>query len=166
VLAALSAEAAGPVCGTPIPAAAYTAALLHDLGKLVLGRFLAPEDRTLLERAIAEAGTDAADAEVEILSLHHGEVGAVIAQHWQLPDSIVQGVLYHHHPQERGETICYVTYLADVVAHTVAAGEVLPARGRKHLAPTMEWLGLTPAGFERLCATVAGRFEGVSARYN
>jgi HD-like signal output (HDOD) protein len=166
VRAALAAEAAGAVCATRIPAEAFTAALLHDLGKLVLGRFLTPESATLLRRAVEEGGVETAQAEVDILSLHHGEVGAVIAQHWQLPAGIVQGILYHHDPVEGGQTVCYVTYLADVVAKSVGAEAPLREQEQKHLGGAMAWLGLTPRGLGKLQTTVAADFERMSARYN
>jgi putative nucleotidyltransferase with HDIG domain len=165
VLAALAAEAACSVCSESIPPAAFAAALLHDLGKLVLSRFLTPGDRELLRRAAEEAGTDPADAESEILSLHHGEIGAAIAQHWQFPDCIVRGIHYHHHPRQGGQVICHVTYLADVAAKRVASPEPLPARELRHLDATMSALGITPDGFARLCDKVARNFEKLSARY-
>jgi putative nucleotidyltransferase with HDIG domain len=166
VLTALAAESACGVCSTHIPAEAFAAALLHDMGKLILGRFLTAETCAMLRRAVEEGGVETSQAEVEILSLHHGEVGAVIAQHWQLPDGIAQGIHYHHDPQVGGQTICYVTYLADVVAKSIAAGAPLPERDRKHLDATMAVLGLTPEGFEKLQTTVTVNFERMGARYN
>jgi putative nucleotidyltransferase with HDIG domain len=96
---------------------AFTAALLHDIGKLVLGQLLTPETLAWLERATSEGKQSAFQAEAEILSLHHGEAGGVIAQHWGLPDSLVKGIVYHHDPDNGEDGICHVTYLANLVAH-------------------------------------------------
>jgi HD-like signal output (HDOD) protein len=166
VRAALAAEAATGLCRAPIPREAFTAALLHDFGKLVVGRFLTAEDRDLLRRAVEESGVEDAEAESEILSLHHGEVGAVIAQHWKLPDGIVQGILHHHDPAKGDQPVCYVTYLADVVAKTVEASEPLPTRARQHLGDAMERLRLDPTNFDALCEKVAADFDIMSARYD
>ena len=43
VAAALASEAAASVCQTPVPPESFTAALLHDIGKLVLVQFLDPD---------------------------------------------------------------------------------------------------------------------------
>ena len=123
VMAALVAEACRRYCQVAIPLASFTAALLHDLGKLVLGQSLTPECLTLLRRAIQEGGIEPFEAEIEVLSVHHGEVGGVIGQHWQLPESIIQGITQHHDPEKTEETIGFVTHLADVVARTVSAGK-------------------------------------------
>ncbi|HKI34167.1 MAG TPA: HDOD domain-containing protein [Gemmataceae bacterium] len=166
VRAALAAEAATDLCAAPIPRETFTAAMLHDLGKLVVGRFLTTDERDLLRRAVEESGAEDAEAESEILSLHHGEVGAVIAQHWRLPDGIVQGILHHHDPAKGEQAVCYATYLADVAAKTVEAGEPLPERARRHLGAAMERLRLNPAGFDAVCAKVAADFDRMNARYN
>jgi HD-like signal output (HDOD) protein len=101
----------------------FTAALLHDIGKLVLGKFLSADLRAWLESAVTEGKQPAYCAEREILALHHGEVGGLIAQHWGLPDSLVRGVTYHHTPAEGGDAICHVTYLANLAAHRLANEE-------------------------------------------
>ena len=50
VAAALASEAAARVCQTVVPPESFTAALLHDIGKLVLVQFLDPELLATWER--------------------------------------------------------------------------------------------------------------------
>ncbi len=113
---------------------AFTAALLHDIGKLVLGPFLNAELTAWLQRAVTEGQQSPFQAESEILSVHHGEAGGIVAQHWMLPEILVKGIIHHHTPDQGGEGICYVTYLADVVAHRIAAGQTSDGR-----SPLLTW---------------------------
>lgn len=93
VASTLAVELLDGVTRTRVPSEAFAAALLHDLGQVVLGQFL--DQRLLRLIAVAqEQGLSSRDAEVEILGLHQGEVGALVAQEWQLPDRIVRAIAY------------------------------------------------------------------------
>lgn len=74
----------------------FTAALVHDVGKLILGQFI-QED---LEAVQAAAGSDISFeiAEKEVLGVDHAEIGARILSHWSLPADLVHAVRWHHDP--------------------------------------------------------------------
>lgn len=165
VRAALAAEAAGRFCDTRLSPASFTAALLHDIGKLVLGRYLTPDRLVALRRAVEEGGLESYQAEAELLSLHHGEVGGVIAQHWQLPDSLVQGIIHHHDPQPEHDPIAYVTCLADRVAHALEREETDTDEEDERLTAVLDALGMTPDGFADLRSTVAENYDRLRERY-
>jgi HD-like signal output (HDOD) protein len=109
-------------CGLEMPADAFTAALLHDIGKLVMGRFLSPEILGFIAQAQEVDHLTQIEAESQLLNVHHGELGGLIAQHWQLPRSVVQGIIWHHNPAEGHERICDVTYLANLLAKQIECG--------------------------------------------
>ncbi|MCK9248831.1 MAG: HDOD domain-containing protein [Solirubrobacteraceae bacterium] len=99
-----------------------TAALLHDVGRLVLrrahsgyaqtimGRDVAPEERLLAERR--ELGVD------------HALVGGVLARRWGLPRDLAR-IVERHHSDDDGRQIG-VLRLADMLAHHAHGGEVSP----------------------------------------
>ncbi len=116
VAAALAAESMQPFVKVKVPPETAAAALLHDIGQVVLARFLDPEILSLLKRAQSEGNRQSVEAERELLGVHHGEVGGLIAHHWALPEGIVKGISYHHKPQEEPRSISYTTALASIVA--------------------------------------------------
>lgn len=116
VAAAVSVNAIAAHCPQPLPVECFPAALLHDLGKLVLGKFLTPEIARALEAAEREGGVGRLAAEAALLGLHHGDLGALIAKNWKLPDGIVEGIKHHHSPAPKKDIVCDVVYLANIVA--------------------------------------------------
>lgn len=119
VATALAAEWLGRVRRGVVPPETFTAALLHDVGKLVLARFLDRDLLDYLERARREGGRSPLEAEREILGVHHGELGGLICQHWDLSENICRGVTHHHDPEAGFATICDAVHVANLVAHYV-----------------------------------------------
>ena len=163
VATACAAELAGRVCEARIPPSSYTAALLHDIGKLLIAKVLDSETLTFMNRAEREGQQPLFKAESEIMDVHHGELGGVCAQHWQLPEAVAKGIIHHHDPDVGNDPICDVVHLADAVAKTAISegnfeGDVL--------AGPRERLKLKDGGFDRLCELVADRFSDVMSKYS
>ena len=74
---------------------AFTAGLLHDVGKLVLAIRLGASYWEMLEEAEGR-GERAATVELESFQCHHGTVGGWLLQLWQLPPALVDPVALHH----------------------------------------------------------------------
>jgi HD-like signal output (HDOD) protein/CheY-like chemotaxis protein len=73
---------------------AFVAAILHDIGQLVLALGLPDDYRDILA---AGAGSPC-DAERAALGVTHAEVGACLLEIWGLPRAIVEAVRAHHDP--------------------------------------------------------------------
>jgi len=74
----------------------FTAALLHDLGKLVLGNYV-KKDLQAIEAAAGE-GIPFHAAERQVLGTDHAEIGARLLKSWSFPASLVKSVRWHHEP--------------------------------------------------------------------
>lgn len=95
----------------------FTAALLHDIGRLALASCFG-EPYAL---ALAEAqrlDRPAIEAERAVLGIAHDAVGAQVARHWRFPPAIAEVIATHHAPPLEGAAeLCDVVHVADVVAH-------------------------------------------------
>lgn len=77
---------------------AFTAGLLHDVGKLILASNLPDEYRQISE-LVNRANYAVIDAERQILGITHAEAGAYLLGLWGIPDSILAAVACHHQPE-------------------------------------------------------------------
>jgi HD-like signal output (HDOD) protein len=166
VITAVVSELIPNHCTTVIPPETFTAALLHDIGKLVIARCVDEKTRKWLESAEQEGHLPLLQAEREVLEVDHAELGGLIAQHWKLPESVAKGITFHHTPDERKDVICDAVYLADTVAKQIEPAKTSrlphPELNRRVLAD----LGLADSQFELLCQAGADKSQEASARFN
>lgn len=161
VAAAVAAEIMSEFTAIEIPLETFSAALLHDLGKLAMSRYMSEFDLAMIRRAQEEGGLDPLSAESQILGVHHGELGGLIAQHWQLPPRIVAGITYHHKPTDGNDLICDAVYLANRLArHVENTGDLSDLE-----TESLGSLGLTQTECDALSTSIKSHFETVSARY-
>ena len=76
---------------------AYTAGMLHDLGKLMLANSLPKQFQRAITVA-AERKMPLHEVELEIFGATHAGVAAYLLGLWGLPASIVEAVAFHHTP--------------------------------------------------------------------
>jgi HD-like signal output (HDOD) protein len=93
---------------------AYTAALVHDLGRLAL-RHAAPNSYPLLTRGLS-AGIRA-EAEERLFHLTAPEAGYMLARKWNLPINIAEAIRYHRAPEKAKN--------ARELTHTVALAAMM-----------------------------------------
>lgn len=126
--------------------AAIVAALLHDIGQLVLAsRMPLPFSSALsLSR---ERNCSPFEAEESILGISHAEIGAYLLGIWGINGLTVEAVAHHHRPTRiphQGLDSSAATYLASLIALQLdlhpndTAGADLPAHDKQSL----ETLGL------------------------
>jgi putative nucleotidyltransferase with HDIG domain len=104
---------------------AFTAGLLHDVGKLVLGLRLGESYWRMLEQA-EEDGRDVADVERETFGCHHGTVGGWLLGMWRLPEELGEAASLHHEAVVAERGVVRALVLADAV---VLAAQATLRRG-------------------------------------
>lgn len=162
VATALGAEVVGGAMKTEAPAEAFTAGLLHDIGKLLIARFLDPDRLRRLAEARVRGGNASLLAEAEMIGMHHGELGGLVAAHWSLPARLVAGITYHHTPADGHDPICDIVHVANALAKraggaTAGGDDVIQADALARLRiPPVRLPALTDTIKERLEHTIAG----------
>ncbi|MGD2022493.1 MAG: HDOD domain-containing protein [Desulfobacterales bacterium] len=96
----------------------FTPALLHDIGKIVLGSFVREEMEAI--QSIAAKGIPFVVAENMVLGTDHAAIGARILAHWNLPADVINAVRWHHEPDspDASNIQMDVVYLANVLCQT------------------------------------------------
>lgn len=97
---------------------AFTANLLHDIGKVVLAQTVKAEELSEIRDRITRKQISGTDAEREVLGLDHAEVGAALLQSWRLPENIFEAVANHHRPVVKSKPPLSVeVHIANAIAH-------------------------------------------------
>lgn len=122
---------------------AYTAALLQNLGHVLLDRFFEHELDTI--HAMRDEGIDPLTAERETLGLDHARCAMLVGRRWGLPERLVRAMLNHHSPESAGEDSALCRVL------DVAEGMTWMAWAQRETSLTCPW---SPASSE-----LAERFE-------
>lgn len=78
---------------------AYLAGLLHDVGQLALLSVMSDRYLPIFKTATGEIGL--MDKEQQAFGLAHPEVGAWLAQRWNMHSFFADALLYHHEPLPR-----------------------------------------------------------------
>jgi HD-like signal output (HDOD) protein len=84
---------------------AYTAGMLHDIGKLMLADSLPDEFAAALALAAKER-ISPPEAELAVFGATHAGLAAYLLGLWGLPAAIVEAVAFHHTPDKTGLKKC------------------------------------------------------------
>ena len=110
--AAVAASSLAKVIGASRIEEASAAALMHDIGKLVLASQLGSEYDQVVTRAIRHDQT-IRQAELDMLGVSHDVIGKWLVTRWGLPDSLSEPIALHHEP-ERSRRFSETTALVHV----------------------------------------------------
>jgi putative nucleotidyltransferase with HDIG domain len=149
-----------------IPEASTIAALIHDIGKLILARYLStdgPDIRNLCQ----EKSISFVEAEKEIFGCDHAEVGGAIARKWSFPELITEAIERHHDlsPGEHNLMLDAVI-LANLAANNVGAQAEPDGIGLSpDFAGSNQRIGLTEDGFVRVCTQTDAWMQELKQSY-
>ncbi len=101
------------------PELAFTAGLLHDIGKALISDYLQGSVVDAIEMISTEDDLDYLDAEEKLVGFDHTQAGYELAKEWQLPDELAEVILHHHEPAKASEEfrpLVYAVHLGDNIA--------------------------------------------------
>ena len=137
-----AAERIGRVVGWTERDELAVAALLHDVGRLVISR-LHPGYKVYFD-AVSRTPEQRLREEREQLGIDHALVGGVLARRWNLPSRIAIAIERHH--SEDAEGLAALVATADMVAHYCQGEAIAPER----LRASAERCGLSPEALRDL----------------
>ena len=102
---------------------AFTAGLLHDIGRVILATLCTDRYQKVYELAEVR-GCPLIEAEQEILETSHAEVGTIIAHKWNLPLTLIDPIGYHHEPFANcdNQELVQMVYLGNIAARLAGYG--------------------------------------------
>lgn len=137
----------------------FTAALIHDIGKLALGAFVKDEMAEIQNAASKQVSFES--AERLILGTDHAEVGAIILKNWDFPESIVEAVRWHHEPDSsnKNSIVTDMVHVADLLSLIIGIGVGSDGLHYESSKKTIDRLGLSNAHLESVASKTLHDFN-------
>jgi putative nucleotidyltransferase with HDIG domain len=96
----------------------FSAGMLHDIGKLVLGMWNA--------QALGNSVRESASKNVPFYSVEdtltsHTNAGGVLCDHWNFPQTLKSAIVFHHAPEQATDfsRLVSIVHMGDVMAHII-----------------------------------------------
>ncbi len=142
----------------------FTAALIHDIGKVMLNSFVA-EQSDLIKELVQTRGISFLEAEKEVLGIDHAELSALIIEKWNFPREIFQATRFHHTPllATSDQDYVYQIYLCDLVTILTGIGGGVDGLSYSGFKEIMVHYGLTEKDIERFMAQLGDQIKKVEA---
>ncbi len=140
----------------------YTAAILHDIGKVFLGEFV-QESFSKIEHLVMDRGYSFLDAEHEVLGIDHAALGGMIAEHWRFPAETRDAIAYHHRPDlldKEGDHISWLVYLSDQLCLMVGVDGGIDGLAYKGLEESLTRFHLREQDLEQVMVKLLEAMEG------
>lgn len=120
---------------------AFTAGLLHDIGRLVLVTTY-PQRYSEALAWRSEHDCELIEAERAVLGVDHVAAGAALAEHWNFSDTMRLAIAWHHEPQQAGAGfLATIIHVANAIAHALDL-----ARDEDDLVPQVSAVAWTALG--------------------
>jgi putative nucleotidyltransferase with HDIG domain len=118
----------------PYPEGAFTAGLLHDVGKLLMAIAM-PEQFEIAHKRYLSGADSSDDCELDVFGATHAEISGAILMKWKLPKPIQEGVEYHHAPDEANRGELHLAHLVEGITlyHVITEGTMALAGQRSIL---------------------------------
>lgn len=135
-------------------AQAYTAGLLHDIGKVVLDQYMY-KAYPLFYRQLQIRGNELAAVERSLLGMAHTEAGYLLACRWNIPDFVSDTIRNHHEPHKAATNtlLAHLVYIADFISFRFALGHEVDKMDTTLLRSSLDIVGLNAEALSSLLAT-------------
>lgn len=145
----------------------FTAALLKDIGKTALDRFvLASYDK--ISALVVDENLSFKEAEKKIIGVDHTEIGGMIAKMWNFSPKMVK-IIRHHHLTDNSmikDKEIAVVYLADCICMMIGIGVGSDGLAYRFNDQVMEELGMGADDISKIIAGFALNMQEVEEMLN
>ena len=145
----------------------FTGALLKDIGKLIMGRFVAFSFEKI-NILVQSKGYSFNEAEKEVIGINHEELGARVGQKWRFGDQLIYIIRHHHMTDEgaRKDPQTALVYLADMICMMLGFGTGVDGLAYRFYSEVLERMKLTEEDLQNVVFDTGQRRQKVDQLLN
>ena len=148
---------------------AFTAGLLHDIGKAIISDYLQDSVPEAVELITREDSLDYLDAEERLVGFDHTRAGYELAKAWKLPVELAEVILHHHDPSKADEeyrALVYAVHLGDNISMMGGFGTGADSMRYKLDPGYSEYIQINPNTLANIMLTVDIEFEKLEESFS
>lgn len=129
----------------------FTAALLKDIGKLIMGRYVAFSYEKI-NILVESKGYSFNEAEKKVIGMNHEELGGVVGQKWRFGKKLIYIIRNHHMSEEasRNDVETALVYLADIVCMMMGVGTGVDGLAYRFYSDVLDRMKLTDQDLQKI----------------
>jgi putative nucleotidyltransferase with HDIG domain len=129
----------------------FTAALLKDIGKLIMGRYVAFSYEKI-NILVESKGYSFNEAEKKVIGMNHEELGGVVGQRWRFGKKLIYIIRNHHMSEEasRNDVETALVYLADIVCMMMGVGTGVDGLAYRFYSDVLDRMKLTDQDLQKI----------------
>lgn len=139
-------------CGYDQPATAFTAGIVHNVGKVALAQAVDEDVMAKIGQVAGQPGRDYVTAERDALGLDHAAAGGIVTESWNLPVEIRRAVRNHHDPKllATDSELSSLLHVGDLMVLQLGIGVAFPDADYGMSMTALERLHLEESDLEPL----------------
>ena len=145
----------------------FTAALLKDIGKVILNQYVA-EASEKITNLVSEHGYSFTAAEKEVIGIDHAELGGMVAEKWKFSPKMEEIIRNHHLSEEssRSDFETCIVFLADTICMMMGIGGGSDGLAYKFHREVVENLNFSEKDIQEVMAGFSEKLQHVEELVN
>ncbi|MDY6972033.1 MAG: HDOD domain-containing protein [Thermodesulfobacteriota bacterium] len=145
----------------------FTAALLKDIGKVILSRYVSDSFESIYG-LVSTQGLSFREAEKEVLGIDHAEVGAMVGETWKFSSRMVEIIRNHHMSEESkySDFETSIVHLSDMLCMMMGIGVGSDGLAYRFHRGVVDHLGFTDRDMQGIMSDFADKMHQVEEIMN
>jgi putative nucleotidyltransferase with HDIG domain len=140
----------------------FTAALLKDIGKVILDRYVSGSFNTI-NKLVQNGECSFSEAEKKVIGINHAELGGIVAKMWDFSPKMISMIANHHMTDEsvRNDEDISIIYLADTVCMMMGIGVGADGLAYRFHKDVLDNMGISPMDLQSIIAGFGSNMQKV-----
>ncbi len=140
----------------------FTAALLKDIGKVILTRYVS-DSFEKINNLVKNEDYSFGEAEKKIIGINHAELGGIVAKMWDFSPKMISMITNHHLPDKsaRDDPDISIIYLADTVCMMMGIGGGADGLAYRFHKDVLVQMGINPMDLQIIIANFGENMQKI-----